>query len=296
MLKKIWIKIRLFFHYLSYGIRSADNMAFGDKKDNVISGADIIDLNQKDCVYTDLLNEQVTQEVEDVRYSTYRVDRESTKYKYIGNGEVTKKNVLDEKHVDVYEDEYPIQLIQLNDLIPSNKKSGIEQILKYGKEIKEEEEHPIKIERNFIPKFKIENKTKKVVVKRVNESKVFLELYISMYNGDKSPESKAFLSVLKDIHENNNKRSDFIDFLTLKFITYKAFGCEDNHLFEYDNIEYITSTIYDGNYVLRFSADIVNDGKDILEKYYSERQEKRYKNKVQKEIGVNLIEKINLNF
>lgn len=295
MLKKIWFKIRLFFHYLSYGIHSADNIAFGDKKENLISGNDIVDLNEKDCVYTDLLNEQITQEVEDVRYSTYKVDRESTKYKYVGNGEVTKKNVLDEKHVNVYEDEYPIQIIQLNDLIPSNKKEAIEQIVKYGKEIKEEEEHPIKIERYFIPKFKIENKTNKIVVKRLKKDAVILELYISMYNHDKTPETKAFLSELKEIYESN-KRSDFTDFLTLKFITYKAFGCENSHLFEYDNINYLSTIIYDGNYVLRFEANIVNDGKDILEKYYSERQENRYKNKTKKEIGVNLREKINLNF
>ena len=56
-------------------------------------------------VFKDMLEQKVTQEVEELRYTSYKVANEAKKYRYVGNGKVLKKTAsqLSEKHGKIEE-------------------------------------------------------------------------------------------------------------------------------------------------------------------------------------------------
>ena len=73
-----------------FGMKAADEIFTTSNKD---SGEDVSIHQQmeKKSVYDDLLRGEVTQEVEEFRYSTYRAEEEANEYSYLGNGVAKKK-------------------------------------------------------------------------------------------------------------------------------------------------------------------------------------------------------------
>ena len=92
-------QIGLFFYAIPFGMKAANDEMLASKasSNSDLSGTHTIHLN--DSVANDMLRGEVTQQVEDFRYSNYVVDRESTNYKYVGNGMAvkSKRNIQKDK-------------------------------------------------------------------------------------------------------------------------------------------------------------------------------------------------------
>ena len=272
MIKKIYNKIRSFFFYIFWGLKSADKIAFGTKEDSSNAGTVLEQQNEQNSVYKDLLKGEVTQEVKELRHEMYFSERKSHKYKYIGNGVVTKKNeIFDYPGKIDKTDGFPLQILQ-----PNIEDTGTlsENLSEVDYRIKNKKEFTIDIERDFIPRFRLEEFTNKLVVKRINENAVMLDFYTPIYKSQFNTIHKLFLKELEKIYMGD-VRSDVIDFKKVEFISFRAFGTDDLKKYTYNNIEFDNILIFDGHYVIKFTADIVNDGEDLINEFYCNEEEEK---------------------
>lgn len=272
MIKKIYNKIRSFFFYIFWGLKSADKIAFGTKEDSSNAGTVLEQQNEQNSVYKDLLKGEVTQEVKELRHEMYFSERKSHKYKYIGNGVVTKKNeIFDYPGKIDKTDGFPLQILQ-----PNIEDTGTlsENLSEVDYRIKNKKEFTIDIERDFIPRFRLEEFTNKLVVKRINENAVMLDFYTPIYKSQFNTIHKLFLKELEKIYMGD-VRSDVIDFKQVEFISFRAFGTDDLKKYTYNNIEFDNILIFDGHYVIKFTADIVNDGEDLINEFYCNEEEEK---------------------
>lgn len=272
MIKKIYNKIRSFFFYIFWGLKSADKIAFGAKEDPSNDGTVFEQQNEQNSVYKDLLKGEVTQEVKELRHEMYFSERKSHKYKYIGNGIVSKKNeIFDYPGKIDKTDGFPLQILQ-----PNIEDTGTlsENLSEVDYRIKNKKEFTIDIERDFIPRFRLEEFTNKLVVKRINENAVMLDFYTPIYKSQFNTIHKLFLKELENIYMGD-VRSDVIDFRQVEFISFRAFGTDDLKKYTYNNIEFDNILIFDGHYVIKFTADIVNDGEDLINEFYCNEEEEK---------------------
>ena len=272
MIKKIYNKIRSFFFYIFWGLKSADKIAFGAKEDPSNDGTVFEQQNEQNSVYKDLLKGEVTQEVKELRHEMYFSERKSHKYKYIGNGIVSKKNeIFDYPGKIDKTDGFTLQILQ-----PNIEDTGTlsENLSEVDYRIKNKKEFTIDIERDFIPRFRLEEFTNKLVVKRINENAVMLDFYTPIYKSQFNTIHKLFLKELENIYMGN-VRSDVIDFKQVEFISFRAFGTDDLKKYTYNNIEFDNILIFDGHYVIKFTADIVNDGEDLINEFYCNEEEEK---------------------
>ena len=272
MIKKIYNKIRSFFFYIFWGLKSADKIAFGAKEDPSNDGTVFEQQNEQNSVYKDLLKGEVTQEVKELRHEMYFSERKSHKYKYIGNGIVSKKNeIFDYPGKIDKTDGFPLQILQ-----PNIEDTGTlsENLSEVDYRIKNKKEFTIDIERDFIPRFRLEEFTNKLVVKRINENAVMLDFYTPIYKSQFNTIHKLFLKELEKIYMGD-VRSDVIDFKQVEFISFRAFGTDDLKKYTYNNIEFDNILIFDGHYVIKFTADIVNDGEDLINEFYCKEEEEK---------------------
>ena len=272
MIKKIYNKIRSFFFQIFWGLKSADKIAFGTKEDPSNDGTVFEQQNEQNSVYKDLLKGEVTQEVKELRHEMYFSERKSHKYKYIGNGIVSKKNeIFDYPGKIDKTDGFPLQILQ-----PNIEDTGTlsENLSEVDYRVKNKKEFTIDIERDFIPRFRLEEFTNKLVVKRINENAVMLDFYTPIYKSQFNTIHKLFLKELENIYMGD-VRSDVIDFKKVEFISFRAFGTDDLKKYTYNNIEFDNILIFDGHYVIKFTADIVNDGEDLINEFYCNEEEEK---------------------
>ena len=93
-------------------------------------------------------------------------------------------------------------------------------------------EYPIKIDREDIPKFKIENYTKKLNVRIIDETHRLLEFYISKYPSEYNRNSYLLVSELKRAMVNP-KSTNILYIDNIGFVSYKTVGINDFRVFEY---------------------------------------------------------------
>lgn len=265
-----------------------------------------------------LVNGEITQEVMDLRWRTYKIIRETEGVTaeivgYDDDGmpivKTRKKNVkagLKKVKLDTFDD-YPLEMIIDNSEIVLGGNQAMdndnisildEVMLNYddnGNVVSgshgsigsveyfatNKSETPIVIIRNQIPKFKLENFTKKLNVRKINETERLLEFYVSKYPDEYNRTSRLFLSDLKKAMVEPEK-STIIEFNGVNFITYKSMGVNDFLEFEYDNITYDKIVEYNGYYVIKFIGTIKIDGRDILDEHRMFELDKKYENKQKK--------------
>ena len=269
MLKRLYMWLYTTAFYLFSGLRAADKVAFAAKDTSGNGdGANIEVQNEEKSVYKDLLRGEITQEVRELRHEMYYAERESHKYKYVGNGVAVKKNKLFDDEVKGLEnsDGYKVQLIQNN---REDTEGVADNLVEYDYRLKDQRNYTIKIERNFIPRFRIEEFANKVVVKRIDEKHVLLDVYVTKYESQFNRRHKPFLNELEAVYMGDTQ-SDIIDFDTLAFTTFKAYGADDLIYYKYNNIKFDNIVEFNGDYVLKFFADIECDGDDLINEFYDE--------------------------
>ena len=144
----------------------------------------------------------------------------------------------------------------------------------------EKGERPIKITRPAPPNFFIENLTKKVNVRKIKKNQRLLEFYVSKYPDEYNRTSRLFLSAIKKVMEGTHQT--FLELDEVEFITYKTLGSDDfmRYTYKIDSFDKIIE--YDGHYVIKFNASVLVDGEDTLEKYRQVELDKKYENKERK--------------
>lgn len=263
LLKTIWLNISLFFHYLMQGLRSADNLLTSQNKEDG-DGTNIEQKKEVQNVYADLLRGEVTQEVRELRHEMYYAERLSHEYTYGGNGRVVKKNRMFNYNGNIdISDGYPIQVIQEN-----------KEDITLTSDFKDTRDFTLKITRDFIPTMRIEEYVTKLVVKRIDKDKVILDFYTPIMPRQFDRRSRIFTNMLGKIYEGD-VRSDLIDIKGVAFTSYNAYGSDDLREYEYDGVKYELILEFDGSYVLRFTADIVKDGLDMITEFYDEATAKK---------------------
>lgn len=285
--KKIVSNIKLFFHYLFVGMKNVDTLMTNNQKNDDGSGYEVSD-SAGGGVFKDVLEQKVTQEVEELRYASYEVAKKSKNYRYVGNGRVVKKSdsQLSLKHgfLDT-SDDLPIILVQDNKMV-------CDDVLTVLNEVNEEKnkkifkDYTIKIKRDIFPRFLIEEFVRKLVVKQADGNYV-IDLYCSKYPSQfNEKRSRAFLSELKKIKNGNIRNSDILDINEISFISSNAWGVDDWFLFEFNEFELNCITEFDGNYIIRFGCQAKTFMHNILDKVYSKSAEEKYQNKTMKENAI----------
>lgn len=281
---KVGLYFKLLWHSLFVGMRNADVMMTTNQKTYDGSGFEIPD-NAGGGVFKDILEEKVTQEVEELRYTSYRVANESKKYRYVGNGKAVKKteSQLAERHVAVEEsDNLPIILIQDNNVVCEDVYTLLKEVGE-KKNKKKFQDFTIKIKRDIFPRFQIESYIRKLVLKQADGNYV-IDLYCSKYPSQFSEKKdKAFITELKKIQRGEVRNSDILDFSEISFVTSNAWGVDDWFKCSFIEFEFYGIIEFDGNYVIRLGCQPNVFMENLLDKVYSESAEKKYKNKEARE-------------
>jgi hypothetical protein len=242
-----------------------------------------------------LVHGEVTQEVKNLRWRTYKILKESDKSTatIVGydeeNNPILHVNSKNQKHllnkikIDEYDD-YELELVVDNSEITNSVSELLELI--ENDEISSNDyfalnktKKPIKINRSFIPKFEIERYCKKLNVRKIDDDKRLLEFHIGKYPDEFNVNYNLFLKEIQKVINNGPRNINFLEFQKLGFITDKTIGSVDFLQFEYDILSFDKIIEFDGNFVIKFVAKISTNGFDILEIYKEEELEEKYKNK-----------------
>jgi hypothetical protein len=265
-----------------------------------------------------LINGEVTQEVMDLRWRTYRVLNETNNYVsrivgYEKDGtpitETVKKDFkvnLNKIKVDSF-DKFPLIMVVNNEDIVNSGNEAMDNdylvlldkpTLNYDEEgnlsgathgeisstefyATSKNDKPISVLSEVTRQFEIERYTKKLNIRKISETENLLEFYVSKYPDEYNKTSLFFLSRLKKIIENPTK-ANMLDIKFVDFVTNKTIGVADNLQYRYQINEFDKIVEFNGNYVIKFKADVIINGDNILEKYKQEGLENKYKNKTKK--------------
>lgn len=283
-MKKIWLKLRLLFVGFFIGMKKTEDDMLHQSGIDVNVGSGVNQQVSDKSVAKALLRGELTQEVIDLRYRTYAVAREASHYNYFSPTLAKKKTGQNNKFVKVEnEDNREIITIQENFTQVETLEDFFSNQELYDKKYKKPARYHINFEREFIPRYKLEEFAKKVVVKKSdNENQAILDVYVSIYPDDKVFASKAFIHEIEKV-KDHGLRSDCLDIKLLEFETLKAYNLDDMIHFAFGDLKLEKIIKYDGNYVIRFISDIIDGGSDLTEQFYSEQMAKKYENKEKKE-------------
>ena len=269
MFSKIWFNIRTFFHLFFRGLNQADKVAFGSKEESLNKDLSIEQQQEVDCVWNDLIKGEVTQRVKDLRYETAHAVRESKHYEYIGNGIAKKRTMYEYKGIAENSEGYDIVLVQDNSKITKGVGDAFNNPII---------EYEIKVNAPFKLKHRVDSYLKKVILRKDNEEKYYLDLYFSKYLEKYNNVHKFFISELTRIYEGKDMRSDILLINSVEFITKNAYGDNDDVVYKIGLTEFRNIKEFDGNYVLTFHAKI-KEKDDLIRLVYDEKSAEKFNNK-----------------
>ncbi len=285
--------IKIWVHSLATATKNVETQTLSQVSvDSVEGGINVVqDVNQGvHELAKALLRGELTEEVKQLRYRNYKVDREAKKYKYFSPTlALKKKEGKDNKFISFDKsDGLEVITVQYNYAISEDVLDAINQIENGGRGKKTK--YKFEFKRDFIPRFRMEEFAKKVVVKRLDETHAILDFYFSKYperffrrSDDKSFRSKVFIHEIESIRDNGVK-SDMLDVEELRFVTNHAYKQDDLMEFVFKNIVFREVAEFDGDYILRFKASIEHDGIDLTAAFYNKEMAEKYENKEKKEL------------
>lgn len=261
---------------LAFGLRNTEDLILTQKDQIDSSGG--IQQNQvmeAERLSKALLKGEVTQQVKELRHRTYATANESQRYTYLGNGYAAKIDSFKNEQLPPLEnsENMKIKYLQHNDVIETTITDDIAQE-GYGKDAS----NILKIDRNFIPRFKLEKMATQLVIKEIKkgDSRVRVDIYVSMYPKQFMERYwKSFLSEMKRIKDGYSK-SDILDFQSIKFTTYHAYGLLDGVEITLMNPSYVGINEYDGYYVLKYDMDIETN--NIIAQFFDPVMQAKYDN------------------
>jgi hypothetical protein len=275
---KIWDRVKL---YIGAALSGGD--IFDNSK--IQEGISINQLQQKNQsqLLKDLLNHKVTQETQALCDRMLWVEQKSyEKGVKIINGKpqfvdipltYNKPNIYETNGYDaiLVMETLPLSIENANINIPETYKI---------KDIRFEQEYPLKITREYFPKFYIETYSHKIVIKNniEDKSKYIVELYFSIYPDMFDTKQKMFTSNIESVY--NKKQSMFIidDPKTVEFITQQAWGVRNNLLYKFNLLSYINIIKDSVYYIVQYDATL-DSMEDLTLKFHSKELRDKYDKK-----------------
>ena len=270
--KNIYEKARLFTHAFFYGMRKTED-DFLTQKGGAVGDSGIHKEVHENRVSKALLKGEITQEVVDLRYRTYVIERASKGYEYFSPFLTQKKTekTIDDLHCDLSDGMEPV-LVQPNHALSESVSDALERL---DSNDRKQVQYYINIDRMYTPRYRIEEYTKRLVVKKgADDNHATLDFYVSKYIDRDDFKSAAFVHEVERI-KDKGQRSDITRFGGVSFMTSHAWNCPDMYSFSFVECEFVGCLEFDGSYILRFSARIKDGGTDQTEQYYSERMAKK---------------------
>ena len=303
---------------ISLALGNVEKNALGQGGETLMSDINQVRRNTQGQLADSLVHGEVTQEVMDLRWRTYKILRETEGVSaeivgYDDDGmpivktkKIDKKKGLRKVKLDPHDD-YPLELVLDNkeiaiggndamenehitifdSIIENHNDNGELTSVTHG-EIDSVEffatnksEIPLKITRNQTPKFKLESYTKKLNVRKIDENKRLLEFFVSKYADEYNRTSRLFLSDLKKAIIEPEK-STILEFEKVNFVSYKTLGSDDFLQYEYEILSHDKIVEFDGYYIVKFIAKVIENGKDILDTYKMAELDKKYQTKAKK--------------
>ena len=302
LINRIRLWFRLFFHGLFFGLRAADQTLTKQ-----VSGDDD-EINHRlelDNVFNDMLQENETQQVQEMRDKNYRVYREANKYDITVTGMKTDGENFDDEDSELYASaskkvfsdkpmtnlletrNYKITLVQdvkeyENDIVTKQKESET------GEAIDDKSTNIFEItyKDEIIPRFYIERYINRVVLKENDNGSYRVDLYFSQYARQFMKRDSLFIAELHRVFDGKSPKSDILAVDSISFITDKAFGSEDLHRITLRNFTYKKMCQYDGSFVIEFAC--TKDDEDVVAKYRTKELDEKYATEAQKKQVVDI--------
>ena len=268
---------------LPFGMKGADTEIMGSKESN---GADsTIEQEVSDQrVAKHLLKGEVTQEVEELRYRTYKVSNESENFKYLGNGVTVKE----EKKKDKGKNKTRYKFSQENENICKSLSDAFKTDI---------DKYRLEIEYNDFVRFRVEKFATRINVD-IDENKKVIEttLCFSTIPNPDDVASKPFVLELRKLLEAKNDyeimRNEIATTIkSISFSTYKASNEDDFVSYSFTNGgKFISFNEVNGEYQLKLSWDeYVRLPLDLEAKYYSKSMAEKYEKNERKAVVVPII-------
>lgn len=284
-IKKFLLNI---WYGLPFGMKAAGDEILGSGTADE-NGTSITKETEDQRVGKHLLKGEVTQEVEELRYRTYKVANESENFNYLGNGVAIK----DEKGKTFDNGNRRIRFSQENKLLCATVLEEFKRMNDYGTE-----RYVLEMTYDGIVKFKLEQFATLIDVliddhdKFIVETSLHFEKQANPYNAKSKPFINA-LSALKDVKsEAEISRNEIASSLVgIGFTTYKADGEDNfvNYLFTSDcKFKGLKETEHE--YILTYSwGGYIRVPLNLEEKYYSKEMDEKYQKKERKETPVEMV-------
>lgn len=301
ILGKVVIGIKLFWYSLFYGMETANKMMTdqsGDMTDNGIHQ----NISRK-SVMGDLLEQNVTKEVEELREKHYRIIKEADKYDtstivmtidedgnpvFSNTNHLKKKAYTDfMKHPPVYEtNDTKVRTIQDNKIFEKENSIGNVCIPNGLYDY----DTTLTVKRSvYAPRIHIDKFVTKIVVRQTEiPERAFVDFYLPTTASQFGKIDAILVSNLYTMFETKNYRSDLTEFDEIEWYSDKAWNSDDMCLFKYDDITLVDINVFDGSFVFTFDCHVVFDGKSIVEKYMTEEMDKKYAELAPKSDAVDL--------
>lgn len=264
---------------LPFGLKGADTEIMGSGESDTVGTELNQQVNDK-RVAKHLLKGEVTKEVEELRYRTYKVDRESKNYTYAGHGNAVKTEPK-EKTKGV------LSFTQENKLICNDVLTELNRVEGYSVE-----KHLITVEYKNPVRIKADEFIKYVDVYIKDGEKAKTTLHFDDIRNPQSFLSKPFvteLEKLEDAFSKNDayalKRFDLVDSITsISFTTLNA----TNKTPDVVTYSFVTPTLIDikhdnGEFKLTYEWEVYGIV-DLTSKFFNAELEEKYQKKAKKDI------------
>ena len=292
--KRYLANIKFLWHSLFRGMASADRII--EAPLGSTDGVEVIQEVDGGGVYKDMLQGKVTQQVAEARDKYYRIIKEADKYdtsnirmiinpdneddiQFVNTTDSLKKKTKSDfmKHCEVYNKEgLPLRTIQDNKHLERHGSIGTFEL---PKGIYDYDTTLMILRDGITPRIELEKFATKIVVRTKGEGRAYVDLYLPTSPGQFSKIDAILISNLKNMWDTKNFRSDLTDFTGFEWYSYHAWNSPEFCLFKYDDIHLVDIDIFDGNYVLVFDCNIVNDGTDMTERLKTKEVDEQYKMK-----------------
>lgn len=283
-------RVKGLFMNFPFALKGANDVINGNENKDGASAT----INQEvsdNRVGKHLLKGELTQEVKDLRYRTYKVDTMAKNYHYLGNGVAVKQNEnINKSSKDKY------VFTQSNRIVCESVLSSLKQIGKQGCD-----KYWFEIGYDSCPRYRLEKYILQVDVeidKGISQEmarKIETTLHFSLEDNPYDASSKAFVNALKAIANNPSeytlKHNPIISCMnSLSFVTYKATNEEDYVTYSFlgdcscisiKSTQYEVALTYSWSSFMRLPIN-------LEEKYYSEEMDKKYKENAPKDTPVKL--------
>lgn len=246
-----------------------------------------------------LVNGEVTQEVMELRWRLYKVIQQADKFTSVIKGfddegnpivETTKttpnKNRLKKYKCEQTDNEFKLIMVVPNQTIDFSTVEALDS-LSENADIKRDDfisrfktKKTLMILRDHLPMFNLEDYTDKLLIRDMNDERVLLEFYVNKYPTE-NKKSRFFVSEMKKIVAGHH-RAPVLDFQRVFFITNKALGADNNLEYDFNVLKFHRIIEFEGHYVIKFVAEKVAFGDNILEKYRMSDLDEKYDKKEKK--------------